>query len=161
MKVVNELTVRENTQENWLPLLELAMKEVFEIMLHAKLAPAADGQEVSPEFTAMVGLAGQLCGVLTLKCSTHAAVQMTLRMLGEGAKDTEQHVWDALGEICNMLAGNFKNKLTGMSSGCMLSVPTVVTGADYNLHSMADSGSMQINMQFEGEMITVTLEIQN
>jgi chemotaxis protein CheX len=162
MKLANELTAaRHGIPENWLPMLDLSIREVFEIMLHSKLATAPEDQTSAPEFTAMVGLAGELCGVLTLKCSTRAAVQMTSKMLGENSKDTEQHVWDALGEICNMLAGNFKNKLTGMSAGCMLSVPTVVTGADYNLHSLSDSGSIQVSLVFDGEPIAVTLEVHS
>jgi len=31
--------------------------------------------------------------------------------------------------------GNFKNKIDGLSDGCMLSLPTVITGSDYTLHS--------------------------
>ena len=47
-------------------------------------------------------------------------------------------MWDALGEICNMVAGNFKNKVSGLGNGCMLSVPTVITGRDYHCHSLGE-----------------------
>ena len=45
-------------EENWLPILELAVEEVFEIMLGRRVKPVPkEGQDPPTEFTAMVGLA--------------------------------------------------------------------------------------------------------
>lgn len=63
--------------------------------------------------------------------------------------------------VCNMVAGNFKNKIAGLAEGCMLSPPTVITGSDYNLHSMADSPSLEIRMLFESLPLTISLEIHS
>ena len=51
--------------ENWIPVLELAAQEVFELMLgtHLDVAPASRIVEDAPDITAMVGLAGVLCGI--------------------------------------------------------------------------------------------------
>lgn len=159
MKPANEFMMQKEIPENWLPMLELSVREVFEIMLGSRIE--ATDEISASEFTAMVGLAGQLCGVLTLKCSTQSAALMTSKMLGGDPKDSEEQIWDALGEICNMIAGNFKNKLTGVADRCMLSVPTVVTGADYNFHSLADAGSIGMSILFEGAPVTVSLEIHS
>jgi chemotaxis protein CheX len=70
-------------------------------------------------------------------------------------------LWDAIGEICNMIAGNFKNKLTGLSDRCLLSVPTVITGGDYSFHSLADSGALEVTMLFENQPIQVSLEVHS
>jgi len=70
-------------------------------------------------------------------------------------------MWDAAGEVCNMVAGNFKNKIAGLGDGCMLSVPTVITGTDYNMHSLADSGKLRANMVFEGSPLLISLEIHS
>jgi chemotaxis protein CheX len=158
MKTANELIAESGIPENWRALLELSLREVFEIMLSSKLDPAPE-QNGPFEFTAMVGLAGHLCGVLTFKCSTQSAALITSKMLGGDPKDTDEQMWDALGEVANMIAGNFKNKLTGMADQCMLSVPTVVTGADYNLHSLADAGSVEVILGFEGSPVTASLEV--
>ena len=107
----------------------------------------------------MVGLAGQLCGVISLRCNTPTAVAVATRMLGLPASDGDSAVWDALGELCNMIAGDFKHKIAGMGDDCMLSVPTVITGADYCLHSLADSGKVEINLLFEGHPLIVSLEV--
>jgi chemotaxis protein CheX len=81
-------------------------------------------------------------------------------MLG-GTTNSAQEVADALGEICNMIAGNFKNKLAGTDERCMLSVPTVISGEEYSLHSMAEGSSVETTMLFEEAPVAVRLELQS
>lgn len=148
--------------ENWLPILELSVQEVFEIMLGCRVEPVANSEQpANGEFTAMVGLAGALCGILTFCCGSQAASQIAKRMLGPEIANSEGQVWDALGEICNMIAGNFKNKLAGMDGRCMLSVPTVVTGGEYSFHSLADGASLQTVLLFEGAPVVIRLELHS
>jgi chemotaxis protein CheX len=161
MKSADEMIASHGAPEDWLPFLELACREVFEIMLGCKLEPLQPQEAAPSEFTAMVGLAGQLCGVLTLRCSAQSATLMASKMLGIDPKQADEHMWDALGEVCNMIAGNFKNKLTGMADHCMLSVPTVITGADYSFHSLADAGPLEVSFAFEGSPIVVALEVHS
>src|SRR5438552_759404 len=111
---------QEGTPESWLPLLELAVREVFEIMLGCKLEPMVNLDATTLEFTAMVGLAGQLCGIVTMRSTAKSAVLMASKMLGIDPKEADQQTWDAMGEVANMVAGNFKNKLTGLGDKCML-----------------------------------------
>jgi chemotaxis protein CheX len=148
--------------ENWLSILELSVEEVFEIMLGCSVEPAKpEEQPQSGEFTAMVGLAGTLCGILTVCCGSEAAKKIATRMLGPEIASSEGQVWDALGEICNMVAGNFKNKLAGMDGRCMLSVPTVVSGGEYSFHSLADGDAMSSVFLFEGQPVIVRLELHS
>jgi chemotaxis protein CheX len=161
MSADSSIAVRSH-QENWLPILELSVQEVFEIMLGCRVEPAAESEHpANGEFTAMVGLAGALCGILTFACGSQAASQIAKRMLGPEIANSEAQVWDALGEICNMIAGNFKNKLAGMDGRCMLSVPTVVTGGEYSFHSLADGGSLETIMLFEGAPLVIRLELHS
>jgi CheY-specific phosphatase CheX len=60
-----------------------------------------------------------------------------------------------------MVAGNFKNKIAGLAEGCMLSPPTVVTGSDYSLHSLAESPGLEISLLFERMPIVISLEIHS
>ncbi|MFY9907147.1 MAG: chemotaxis protein CheX [Terriglobales bacterium] len=148
-------------EENWLPVLELAVEEVFEIMLGCRVKPVAQAEHPpNAEFTAMIGLAGALCGILTVCCSAKTAGQIATKMLGDAAT-SESEVSDALGEVCNMIAGNFKNKLAGTDERCMLSVPTVISGEEYNLRSMADGKSVETVMLFESAPVTVRLQLQS
>jgi len=139
----------------------LATREVFEMMLGCKLAQPEIAVDGSFDITAMVGLAGQMCGVLTVRCAAKSATHMASKILGMAPAEGSQDVLDALGEICNMVAGNFKNKVAGMGDGCMLSVPTVITGNDYSLHSLADSGALEVRLLFESMPIAITLQIHS
>ncbi len=161
MKSVSELLAAKGTHENWLPLLETATREVFELMLGCQLAVPATAVETIPEVTAMVGLAGHLCGVLSVGCDGKAAALMTSKMLGVALDKVGPDVSDALGEVCNMVAGNFKNKIAGLAEGCMLSPPTVITGSDYSLHSLADSPGIEVSLLFEGMPIAISLQIHS
>lgn len=145
-------------RERWLPALQLAMQEVYELMLGCMLEIApGPALEEGLDITSMVGLAGKICGILRIRCSRKSASRMASRMLGLDEQQAGPEMWDAIGEICNMVAGNFKNKVSGLGDGCMLSVPTVITGADYNVHSMVNE-SIEATFLFEGEPLTLSLE---
>jgi CheY-specific phosphatase CheX len=60
-----------------------------------------------------------------------------------------------------MVAGNFKNKIAGLAEGCLLSPPTVVTGSDYSLHSLAESPGLEIRLLFERMPVVISLEIHS
>jgi chemotaxis protein CheX len=161
MKSAKELRAANGNHEDWVPLLEVATREVFELMLSCQLTASPNAEEPRRDVTAMVGLAGQLCGVLSVCCDEKAAVRMTSMMLGVTVDKTGPEVADALGEISNMVAGNFKNKIAGLGDGCMLSPPTVITGSDYNLHPLADSPGFQVRMLFEEMPVEITLQIHS
>lgn len=150
-----------NAFQEWQPLLELAAREVFEIMLGCKLEGREEPESSPGELTAMVGLAGQLCGLVTLRCTAKSAASMASRMLGTEIQQADKQMFDAIGEITNMVAGNFKNKLTGMGDKCMLSVPTVISGSDYSCRSMADTGPLQVMVIFEGAPVTIAVEVHS
>ena len=72
-----------NRREYWAPLLELSAQEVFALMLGERLDAAPEPSLVnSLDVTAMVGLAGSLCGLLTLRRSSKSAALMATKMLG-------------------------------------------------------------------------------
>ena len=141
--------------------MEVATREVFELMLSSQLTVPASEEEATMDVTAMVGLAGQLCGVLSVRCGLKAAVLMASKMLGVDLDKVGADMPDALGEVCNMVAGNFKNKIAGLAEGCMLSPPTVITGNDYSLHSQADSPGLEVRLLFENMLMVITLQIQS
>jgi len=161
MSSSRELLAAGGSHETWGPLLQLATCEVFQLMLGAELV-LPEGEVKSPSgVTSMVGLAGLLCGVMTVHCDQKSATLMTAKMLGLPLDKVAAEMPDALGEICNMVAGNFKNKITGLGDGCMLSPPTVVIGSDYSTYSLADSPALEVRLLFEGMPLVVTLQIHS
>lgn len=146
----------------WTPLLELSAREVFDIMLGTQLhpfEPPVNEPVNQGEFTALVGLAGSLCGVLSIRCNNQAARIMAGKMLGMPPEEVDNDSWDALGEIANMIAGNFKGKLSGVGNHCMLSVPTIIVGSDYETRSLAATNMIEATFQFEQTPVYVTLEL--
>ena len=162
MNAVNQNFSAHELRESWAPVLGLAAREVFERMLESQLASASEPfDEEGIDITSMVGLAGQVCGIMTVRCSTKSALLMTSKMLGVDAKEAGPEMWDAVGEVCNMVAGNFKNKVAGMGDACMLSVPTVITGADYGLHPLADSAKIEVRLLFEGLPLIISIMVNS
>jgi chemotaxis protein CheX len=82
-------------------------------------------------------------------------------LLGVDLAKVGPEIADTHGEVCNMVAGNFKNKITGLSEGCMLSPPKEITGSDYFLQSISDSPVLEVRLRFEGLPIIVSLQTQN
>jgi chemotaxis protein CheX len=147
-------------RDGWGEVLANAACEVFEIMVGTSLEKASgETPPVVSDFTAMVGIAGSLCGVFGLRSSSESARRMAAKMLGGDDLGVNENVQDAFGEICNMIAGSFKSKITGMADGCALSVPTVISGRDYTLYSLANGERFEVILSFEGNPLSVTLDL--
>ena len=152
---------KPSPEDNWLPILELATQEVFEIMLGCPVTRAEPSEpKLAGGFTAIVGLAGALCGVVTVCCGAKTAGQIAKAMLGDTADSAGQAV-DALGEMCNMIAGNFKNKLAGTDERCMLSVPSVISGGEYRFHSLVHGNPLETVVLFEDAPVSVRLQVKS
>jgi chemotaxis protein CheX len=161
MNSVNPNLAANEDRRCWGQLLGMATQEVFDLMLGSRTSATVEPfAEEELDITSMVGVAGKMCGLITLRCAAQSAGLMASKMLGTDAQ-TGAETWDAVGEICNMIAGSFKNKVAGMGEGCMLSVPTVITGEGYNLHALADSERIETRLLFEGFPLIVSLEVQS
>lgn len=148
------------SQEQMFSLLEIGTREVFSLMIGRELETGKESQlQPGTEIAAMVGLAGDICGVVSIRCGQSAAERIAALMLDLPPEKACEHVSDALGEVANMVAGNFKNKLNGKNDGCMLSLPTVITGADYRFRSPSVESGMELQFSFEDMPLIVKLEL--
>lgn len=147
--------------------LESAAQEVFSTMAGGTLE-LAEGEATLglPNLTALVGLAGNFSGVVSVRCEIHTARLVAARMLG--LSDEEQQVpdgsgidanaADAMGEICNMVAGAFKTRICNGGEGCLLSVPSVIVGADYHLRLLAVRDKTETRFLFSDLPIWISVE---
>src|SRR5262249_7990101 len=141
-------------------ILECAAMEVFAMMASAELAPMGEQPEkVEGPQTAMVGLAGALCGMVTIRCQEASAVALATAMLGDDAKSNHSMDGDAMGELFNMVSGNFKSKITTLADHCMLSVPTVIWGDDYVMQMVQPNAGFQFALAFQGAPVWFSLAI--
>ncbi len=138
--------------------LDASVEEVFRMMLGAECrrdaAPVLFEQDT---VTAVVGFGGLLSGACVFRSGAFAALQIAARMTGMEFTEVDDTVKDAIGEICNMLAGSWKGKVPELAAHCGLSVPAVITGRDYNLHVQSPEFQVHHAYRFEGEAFEVTI----
>jgi len=112
------------------------------------------------EQTAIVGLAGALCGMVAIRCSSPTAEKIAALMLAADAASNPSMIGDALGELCNMVAGNFKSKVSTIADHCMLSMPTVIWGEHYVMQTFQSHEAFEVVLSFEGEPVWFSIVIQ-
>ena len=136
--------------QRWRAGLHDAVREVFSMMLATELSdPTQPDPEVDSEVTAMIGLGGSISGVLSFRCSADVSTEIASRMLGLSGRDAQAHRVDAVGETCNMVAGAFKAKNPEIQNSCVLSVPTVIIGDSYAVHSMVMGDRVDVPFMFD------------
>jgi len=116
-------------------------------------APAAEPESV----TAVVGFGGMLSGACVFHSGGSAARMIAARMTGMEFAEVDETVQDGIGELCNMLAGAWKGKVPNLAANCGLSIPTVITGRDYNLHVQAPEFQLHQVYKFEDASFEVTI----
>lgn len=112
-------------------VIRSATQGVFETMLGTELTSGEPFEDPEPfyasEVTALIGLAGEVAGYVSIHCTGKQAAAFTARLLGMEAEEvlSQDEVRDAVGELVNMIAGSVK---TGLSSHgkVEIALPTVV-----------------------------------
>jgi chemotaxis protein CheX len=159
MSAPKQMPSAEDATESWRVLLQQAAVEVLSTMVGVEpTVPEQIEPEPGEQVTGMVGMAGALCGLLSVHCSAKVATEIASRMLGLGEEEAVNHWVDAVGEVCNMVAGAFKAKIPGLEDQCMLSVPTVITGDSYATQSLIVGQRTAVHLLFQGEPLVFTLE---
>lgn len=114
--------------------LDATVEEVFALVLGCSCVPIAEVRiKEEKSLMSVVGFGGVLSGACVLRCGAQAALAIAGRMMGAVFSELDITVQDAMGEICNMLAGGWKGRIPELAADCSLSLPTVITGSDYQL----------------------------
>jgi len=138
--------------------LDSSVDEVFELTLGVKCRRAWETARTDTEsVTSVVGFGGLLTGACVFRSEGQAACIIAARMTGMEFTEIDDTVKDAIGEICNMLAGTWKGKVPELAAHCNLSVPAVITGRDYKLHVQAPEFTLKHGFRFEDAFFEVTI----
>jgi chemotaxis protein CheX len=153
------VSLRESVQQVSEPRnLDASVEEVFRLMLGMECQRHEGPIAVEREsVTAMVGFGGLLSGVCVLRSGGRAAMHIAQKMTGAEFTKIDDTVKDAMGEICNMLAGAWKGKVPELAANCGLSVPAVITGQDYNLHVQSPEFQLHHIYRFGDAFFEVTI----
>lgn len=92
----------------------------------------ADGALGNESLSALVGLSGELSGVVALRFPPATALKVAGIMLDAEYTEIDDHVIDAISELVNMVAGSAKAQFD-FDPPLQLGLPTVVEGRGYKL----------------------------
>jgi len=138
--------------------LDISVKEVFEMMLAVPCDPIETTFESDGEaITAVVGFGGLLSGACVFRSGESAALAMAAKLTGMEFAEMDDMVKDAIGEVCNMLAGTWKGRFPELAANCGLSIPAVITGSNYRIHVQAPEFRLHHVYQFDEFFFSVTI----
>lgn len=109
---------------------------VFTTMLGLDLEPAAAHVDsaapaISGGILAFVGIAGQWAGTGVISCTADFARQLCAALLLSEAPSVNEDVLDTIGELTNIIIGNFKTMAEEHLGPLGLSIPTVIYGRNF------------------------------
>jgi chemotaxis protein CheX len=138
--------------------LNSSVEEVFHMMLGAASIPTESVPvEEAETITAVVGFGGLLSGACVFRSGASAALVIAEKLTGMEFSEIDDMVKDAIGEVCNMLAGAWKGRIPDLSANCGLSIPAVITGSNYRIHVQAPEFRLHHVYDFEGSIFEVTI----
>ncbi len=139
-----------------------ATTDVFSTMLMMDLVVGdpvdGAGGEVESNITAMLGLGGDIRGMLAVHCPAAVAMAITGGFLGMDVDELNEDVKDAIGEIANMVAGNLKIAFAGYDLKIELAIPTSIIGKSYRVGGML--GARRVAVPFTLEQGTFLVELK-
>lgn len=141
------------------PFIE-AVDSVFTTMLNVQPKRAgvkvSNGESKGAVITSLVGLSGQVSGVVALRFPPDTALNLAGRMLGSEVAELNDEVTDAISEMVNMVAGSAKAKLNH-EPPIQLGLPTVVEGSGYKLKY--PSKSVWLEVPFNSDAGDFSMEV--
>ncbi len=137
-----------------------ATQDVFSTMIMMELEAGTPlegrGKGFATHISSLIGLGGQIRGMLAVHCPENVAKSITSGFLGMEVEELDEDVKDAIGEVANMVAGNLKAFFTGQGIDIALAIPTSVIGKSYRTGGIA--GATRIVVPFSNEAGTFWIE---
>ena len=142
-----------------------AGREVMETMAFAKIGNWQAGELPAAlsgyHLTGMVGLTGGLTGMLAFHCDKEFALRVASNMLGDETLENERVVFDAIGEVTNMIAGSLKLKLSVNGQAISISLPSVVIGNDYRVENTTQTRREVVHFESDYGDFFLELIVEN
>ncbi|ADW18358.1 CheC domain protein [Desulfobulbus propionicus DSM 2032] len=139
-----------------------ATLEVFASMIFIDIEPEASTDApvsvLDPNLSSLIGLAGDLKGILAIHCPEHVALGITTSMLGMEVTELGEDVKDAIGEIANMVAGGLKVALAANDRKIELAIPTTVIGK--SIRTTGLTGATRIMIPFSSPIGRFGVELR-
>ncbi len=149
MKMHTDESCQERVlQENSAQYLVAATRDIFAGMIFLDIDPGEplSGSDIrfDASLSCMIGLAGDLRGLIAVHCTKEAALGITSSMLGMEVEDLDDDVKDAIGEIANMVAGGLKVSLADHGVHIELAIPSTAVGKSIRVSSLSRGGRVLV-----------------
>jgi chemotaxis protein CheX len=103
----------------------------------------------------LIGLTGNWMGTGSLACTGELARKISGQFLMSEFPAVDQEVLDAMGEITNMIIGNFKNALEAEAGPLRMSIPMVVFGHNFVAGTTQSADWVVVPFACAGERLEV------
>ena len=110
--------------------IDSIVKAIWSTLVELPIDSIGGHLQEDSTMTSIVHVDGAWNGAVLLQCSMTLAKMITASIFQGEDEPTADEVRDALGEVTNMVAGNFKALLPEF---CSISLPTVAFGSDYDI----------------------------
>jgi chemotaxis protein CheX len=140
--------------------IQTAVSEVFSTMLGIEVEPCDSRQDpVGPRTTegivSFVGLAGTWVGSGLISCHSSLACRLCSLFLMTDSTEVDEEVQDAIGEIANMVIGNFKTVAEAKVGPLTLSIPTTIYGQNFSSKSLGNNEWTVVPFKIEDKTLEV------
>lgn len=147
-------------QDRIIESLQAATSEVFSTMLPISIETTKSYVEKSSAepvdgVVALVGFTGPWVGTGSISCSATLACRLCAVLLMTEAEAVNDEVLDAVGEVANMIIGNYKTHIESYVGDLGLSIPTVIYGKNFTARSLNTSEWVAIEFNCEGEPLHI------
>jgi chemotaxis protein CheX len=140
--------------------LVAGLREIFTTMLGQRVASLDRRTTEAPHVSALVGLAGDFSGVITLHFSEEAACKVASGILGMNLTKLDDMVRDAIAEMANMVAGGFKKALSRDREMFKVSIPSVIQGLSYNTRGSSNSRQIWFGVGTDAYQFDIQLIVE-
>jgi chemotaxis protein CheX len=149
-------------KQQMIDAIQAATADVFSTMLGIEIEPAPAHTDqscpsVNDGVMAFVGLAGPWVGSGVISCSAAFACRVCELFLMTEAQAVNKEVLDAVGELANMVIGNFKTAAEAIVGPLGLSVPTVIYGRNFTSKSLGNNDWLVLPFKCGADLFEVRI----
>lgn len=139
-----------------------ATAAVFSTMLDMEVTPKPEHLDRTPPMIsdgvmALVGLAGPWIGAGVVTCNAKFAIQICNHLLMAEETAVNEDVLDAVGEVANMIIGNFKTLVEEDVGPLCLSIPTVIYGRNFTSRSVGSNDWVVVPFEYNGDSMEIRI----
>ena len=137
-------------------------KETFETMIFLPIERAdGDGDKLDPSVSVIctITFTGLIQGVFAIRSSATTVEKIGRAMLMSGPDDpmSDAEVYDALGEVTNMIVGGVKGKMVEAVGEISISIPSVIKGVEIRPAMGRNAETVDLDTKVDGETVKLIM----